>query len=133
MEVNREPDVYVKTALTFGDKPAPAMAQIALRKTADQANASYPEAVQVVKDNTYMDDICHSVRSEKEAKRLTTELDEVLLTDGRPKTMSITRDSSPRNEAQLKPLTAQRRPRVTSSSVGQQAIPDHSRGNWTEV
>jgi len=28
METERPPDVYVKTVLTFGDKPAPAMAQI---------------------------------------------------------------------------------------------------------
>ena len=82
METNREPDVYVKTVLTFGDKPAPAMAQIALRKTADQAKSSYPEAAQVLKNNTYMDDICDSVHSVQQAKRLTTELDEVLLKGG---------------------------------------------------
>ena len=40
METNREPDVYVKTVLTFADKPAPAMAQIALRKSTDQAKSS---------------------------------------------------------------------------------------------
>ena len=56
-EINREPDTYVKTVLTFGDKPAPAMAQIALRKTTDQAKTLYPEAAQVLKNNTYMDDI----------------------------------------------------------------------------
>jgi len=32
MEKDREPDTYVKTILTFGDKPAPARAQTALRK-----------------------------------------------------------------------------------------------------
>ena len=82
METNREPDVYVKTVLTFGDKPAPAMAQIALRKTADQAKSSYPEAAQELKNNTYADDICNSVHSVQQAKRLTTELDEVLLKGG---------------------------------------------------
>ena len=82
METNREPDVYVKTVLTFGDKPAPAMAQIALRKTADQAESLYPEAAEVLKNNTYMDDICDSVHSVQQAKRLTTELDEVLLKGG---------------------------------------------------
>ena len=66
----------------FGDKPAPAMAQIALRKTADQARGSYPEAAQVLKNNTYMDDICDSVHSVQRAKRLTTDLDEVLLNVG---------------------------------------------------
>ena len=29
LETEREPDIYAKTVLTFGDKPAPAMAQIA--------------------------------------------------------------------------------------------------------
>jgi len=81
-ETNRQPDIYVKTVLTFGDKPAPAMAQIALRKTADQAKSLYPEAAQVLKDNTYMDDICNSVRTVQQAKRLTTELDEVLMKGG---------------------------------------------------
>ncbi|XP_068690525.1 neuronal pentraxin-2-like [Montipora foliosa] len=37
------------------------MAQIALRKTADEAREDFPEAAQVLKDNTYMDDICDSV------------------------------------------------------------------------
>ena len=82
METNREPDIYVKTVLTFGDKPAPAMAQIALRKTADQAKSLYPKAAQVLKDNTYMDDICDSVRTVEHAKRLTTDLDEVLMKGG---------------------------------------------------
>ena len=82
METNREPDVYVKTVLKFGDKPAPAMAQIALRKTADKAKSSYPEAAQVLKNNTYIDDICDSVHSVQQAKRLTNKLDEVLLKGG---------------------------------------------------
>ena len=56
LQADREPDIYVKTVLTFGDKPAPAMAQIALRKTADEAKKDFPE---VLKDNTYMDDICN--------------------------------------------------------------------------
>ena len=51
------------------------MAQIALRKTAEQAKDLYPEAAQILKNNTYMDDICDSVRSAQEAMRLTTELD----------------------------------------------------------
>ena len=30
MKTDQGPDTYVKTVLTFGDKPAPSMAQIAL-------------------------------------------------------------------------------------------------------
>ena len=43
LKTDREPDVYVKTVLTFGDKPAPAMAQIALR-TADEVKKRFPRS-----------------------------------------------------------------------------------------
>ena len=82
METDREPDTYVKTVLTFGDKPAPAMAQIALRKTAQENKARYPEAAEVLTNNTYMDDICESVDTEKEARKLTNDIDTVLKTGG---------------------------------------------------
>ena len=82
LKTDREPDVYVKTVVTFRDKPAPAMAQIALRKTADEAREDFPEAAQVLKDNTYMDDICDSVRTEEEARELTKCIDSVLETGG---------------------------------------------------
>ena len=65
--------------MTFGDKPAPATAQMALKKTSDPAKSSYPKAAQVLKNSTYMDDICDSVNSIQQAKRLTNELDEELL------------------------------------------------------
>ena len=82
METDRAPDVYVKTVLTFGDKPAPAMAQIALQKTATEGEKCYPEAAEVLKKNTYMDDICDSVHVVKQARKLTTEIDEVLHNGG---------------------------------------------------
>jgi hypothetical protein len=43
MERNRPPDTYVMNVITFGDKPAPAMAQIALKKTAVEGEAINPE------------------------------------------------------------------------------------------
>ena len=82
LKTDQEPDVYVKTVLTFGDKTAPAMAQIALRKTADEAKEKFPEAAQVLKDNTYMDDICDSVRTEEEVREPTKCIDNVLETGG---------------------------------------------------
>ena len=82
LETYRQPDIYVKTVLTFGDKPAPAMAQIALRKTADEAKESFPTAAQVIKNNSYMDDICDSVHSQDESQKLTKDIDSVLETGG---------------------------------------------------
>ena len=40
----------------------------------------FPEAAQVLKDNTYTDDICNSVRTEKKARELTKCIDSVLET-----------------------------------------------------
>ena len=45
LEKERDPVTYVKTVLTFGDKPAPAMAQIALQKTAE-GTKSYIQKLQ---------------------------------------------------------------------------------------
>ena len=82
LQTYREPDIYVKTVLTFGDKPAPAMAQIALRKTAEEAKEAFLAAVQVIQDNTYVDDICNSVSTKEEACDLTRDIDSVLETGG---------------------------------------------------
>jgi hypothetical protein len=78
MDTNRAPGVYIKTILTFGDKPAPAMAHTALLNTATEGKKCYPEAAEVLKKNTYMDDICVSVHAVEQAKQVTTEIDQVL-------------------------------------------------------
>ena len=78
MKTDREPDTYVKTILTFGDKPAPAMAQIVLRKTAEEGESLNPHAPKTLKNNSYMDDILDSVHTVQEAQELTTGIDKVL-------------------------------------------------------
>ena len=82
LDTNRKPDVYVKTVLTFGDKPAPAMAQIALRKTAQESQATNPDAAKVLTNNVYMDDICDSVDTVKKAQELSNDIDSVLAKGG---------------------------------------------------
>ena len=82
LDTEREPDTYVKTVLTFGDKPAPAMALTALKKTAEKSADVHPEAADVLKHNTYMDDICESRKTTDEARKITHEIDEVLATGG---------------------------------------------------
>ena len=77
-DTSRPPDTYVKTVLTFGDKPAPAMAQIALRQTAKEGNHVSQQAAATITDNSYMDDICDSVHTIKEAQTLIKEVDNVL-------------------------------------------------------
>ena len=65
MKTDRELDTCVKTILTFGDKSALAMAQIALRKTAEEGES--PHLAKTLKNNSYM-----------EAQELTTGIDNVL-------------------------------------------------------
>lgn len=77
LEMNRPADIYVMNVLTFGDKPAPAMAQIALQMTAEEGKSSNPEAARTIKDNTYtyMDDTLDSVNTKEEAKKLKNGVD----------------------------------------------------------
>ena len=82
METSREPDTYVMNVLTFGDKPAPAMAQVALKKTAVEDESINPRAAQTVKDNTYVDDILDSMNTVKEAKELSYAVDDILANGG---------------------------------------------------
>ena len=63
LDTSRPPDTYVKTVLTFGDNPAPAMVQIALRQTAKEGSHVSQQAATTITDNSYMDDICDSVHT----------------------------------------------------------------------
>ena len=62
-------DVYVNILLTFADKPAPAMAQITLRKTADEAVGTHAQAAKTLLENSYVDDICDSFATVEKAQR----------------------------------------------------------------
>ena len=75
LETERKPDTYVKTVLTFGDRPSPTMAIVALNKTAELMEESKPKAANSIKNHTYMDDICDSEKSVEEAKELTADID----------------------------------------------------------
>ena len=84
MEIDQKPDTYVKTVLTFGNKPARAMAQIVFRKIAAEGETSSLSAAKTLKKkkNSNMDDILDSVQTVSEAWQLTTEIDEVLAKGG---------------------------------------------------
>ena len=45
--VTRDPDSYVMTSVSFGDKPAGNIAITALNKTAEMSESDFPEAVNV--------------------------------------------------------------------------------------
>eukprot|EP00057_Strongylocentrotus_purpuratus_P002646 XP_003724934.1 PREDICTED: uncharacterized protein LOC100891637 [Strongylocentrotus purpuratus] len=118
MQLTREPSTYIKTVLTFGDKPASAMAQIAPRKTAKEAESRYPEAAQVLKDCVYMDDICESVHDLPTAQRLTDEINKVLSEGGFKNKGCLSNRSltdSVQKEGEMKPVEALAEEKVLGS------------------
>ncbi|KAJ8039050.1 hypothetical protein HOLleu_16640 [Holothuria leucospilota] len=78
MQIDRPPEVFVKTVLTFGDRPAPAMAQTALLKTAKEGEQQHPRAAQALRHNTYMDDIYLSNPTIEDTAEITHGIVEVL-------------------------------------------------------
>ena len=58
------------------------MAITAMRKTADLSGQTKPKARESIVKNAYVDDICDSVSNVKEARTLTSDIDEVLASGG---------------------------------------------------
>ena len=82
MRNDRKPDEYVITAVSFGDKPAGAIASLALRKTAELNADQYPEAAKTITNNSYVDDILNSFNTTEIARNITSDIDTVLDTGG---------------------------------------------------
>ena len=74
----REPETYAITAVNMGDRPSATIAQSALRKTAEMAIATKPEAAKIIIHNAYMDDIPASVDDSNEAVARMEEIDAIL-------------------------------------------------------
>ena len=80
--MNREPDQFVKTILTFGDQLAPTMAITAMQKNVNMHRETSHKAAESITKNTYVDDICDSVWTAEEARELTEDIDKVLAMGG---------------------------------------------------
>ena len=78
MQLNKKPDTFAMTAVNMGDKPASAIAQTALRMTAEEAAREYPEASEMIVKNSYMDDIPASAESKEAAVKLMTDAEKLL-------------------------------------------------------
>ena len=78
LQSETKPSTYAMTVVNMGDRPAAAIAQIALRKTAEQATDKYPEASKLVINNCYMDDIPASTESEEGGMKLMKQITSLL-------------------------------------------------------
>ncbi|CAM1322181.1 Uncharacterised protein r2_g3062 [Pycnogonum litorale] len=63
-------EIYELTTVTFGDKPSPTAATIALRHVAMENAPGDPEIRRVIENQFYVDDLSNSMRTVKEVDSL---------------------------------------------------------------
>ena len=73
MTFDKPPDHYIMTSLGFDDKTSGAIAAIALQRTADMYENVFPRASEVVRRNSYVDDLIKSVNNREEASNVIEE------------------------------------------------------------
>ena len=76
----KEPKTFVITRVNMGDRPAGAIATEAMYMTADKFKTEMPEAVKLIKEGSYVDDIMGSVKSSDAARQLTSDVEKILVT-----------------------------------------------------
>ena len=82
MDSTREPDTYIIQRVSFGDKPSGTIVTIALRKTAEMTRNEYPEAADIIQNNTYMDDIIESKDNLAMARKLSQDIEKAIVKGG---------------------------------------------------
>ena len=82
MDSTREPDTYVIQRVSFGDKPSGTITTIVLRKTAEMVRNKYPEAADIIQNNTYMDDIIESKDNITMPRELSQDIEKAIVKGG---------------------------------------------------
>ena len=67
LDVSRDPDTFAMTVVNMGDRPSATIAQVALKKSADEKKSIYPESADIIQRYAYMDDIIGGGDSEEES------------------------------------------------------------------
>ena len=78
MQLNKSPETFAMSALNMGDRPASAIAQTALRMTAEEAAEEFSEASRMITKNSYMDDIPGSAESKEVRMKLMKDTETLL-------------------------------------------------------
>ena len=60
LDISREPDIFVMTSVSFGDRPAGNISITALKNTAEVHLQEFPEAAIMILEDCYVDDVVHS-------------------------------------------------------------------------
>ena len=67
------------TSVSFGDRPSGSISIMALKKTADMADSEYTQAREIIKNNSYVDDIIDSFDDDKSYSIITSQINKILL------------------------------------------------------
>ena len=82
LQQHRPPDIYVIQRVNMGDKPAPAISTEAVYKTAELFREDSPQAADLLKNSSYVDDLIDSQPSKSEALKIAKETEEMLTKGG---------------------------------------------------
>ena len=77
LETDRNPSHYILQTLPFGDRPSGTFATLALRKTANMFKEIYPETVDALHKDIYVDDILKSVDTLQESHEFMKQTEEI--------------------------------------------------------
>ena len=104
LEVNRPPDIYVMERVNMGDTPAPAISTEAIYKTAERFKEDSPEAAELLKNSSYVDDHIDSKPTLCSAVKVANETESMLAKGGfSVKCWQFSGEENPRaNLAQLR-------------------------------
>ena len=78
LDTSRPPDTYILTSVSFGDRPAGAIATTALRKTAELGKNEYPVAANVILKSSYVDDLIDSFENKEEAQTVMKDIETLI-------------------------------------------------------
>ena len=81
-EINREPDHYVLTSASFGDKCAGIIAMLALKFTAEKYIETFPVAANLIVNNSYVDDIIGGAQNSLDAIKVMEDIDYIVAKGG---------------------------------------------------
>ena len=82
MDTSREPDVYLTMLVSFGDGPAGVVAMTAARLSCEGYETLYPQAVELITKDSYVDDLLHSGKSLQDLTKIVKEADLILNSHG---------------------------------------------------
>ena len=102
MDARKEPDTYVIQRVSSGDSPSGTIATVALRKTAENGAREVPSRGQIIRDNTYMDDIMKNAVDWRRDESVTRNIEKLVDIGGfKIKGWTISGSSDSRNEKEI--------------------------------